>query len=232
MLWGEDYHSPCTFHVFVTISVRILTTFRSRLQASSSTAVFRSAFRHSSPTDGLGVLAIADAMGIFTWRAVAAALWIASVEDTAALTYDFDDTHSKTSLYKNRFCMFTWLLRISNTFIYMSFRVAQDHNKAAGRDTTSSMTSWTQQEDLAATMQRRSFSFIYILNCLKLSNLFCFHLSWTILSCYSVWLYILAVMEAPRPEKQPKYAVVKKIKLLYSSISTNIRDYSSVSWRL
>jgi hypothetical protein len=36
-------------------------------------------------------------------------------------------------------------------------------------------------------------------------------------------------MEAPRLEKQPKYAVVKKIKLLYSSISTNIRDYSSVS---
>jgi hypothetical protein len=42
--------------------------------------------------------------------------------------------------------------RIPNTSIYMSFRVAQDHNKATGRDTTSSMTSSTRHEDPTATM--------------------------------------------------------------------------------
>jgi hypothetical protein len=70
-----------------------------------------------------------------------ATLWIASVEDTTPSTYDFHATRGKTSLCKNRFRMFTRQLRISNTFIYMSFREAQDHNKAAGRDTTLSMPS-------------------------------------------------------------------------------------------
>jgi hypothetical protein len=58
----------------------------------------------SSPIDGSGLLAAAD-MGISTWRvgiaaAVgistwvgAATLWITSIEDIAASTYDFHATH-------------------------------------------------------------------------------------------------------------------------------------------
>jgi hypothetical protein len=37
-------------------------------------------------------------MGIFTWRVGATALWIASIEDTAASIYDFHTTHGKTNL--------------------------------------------------------------------------------------------------------------------------------------
>jgi hypothetical protein len=45
----------------------------------------------------------------------------------------------------------------------MSFTAAQDHNKAAGRDTTLSMASSTRWEDLAATTRCRSccFAFAY-----------------------------------------------------------------------
>jgi hypothetical protein len=52
---------------------------------------------------------------------------------------------------------------IPNTSIYISFRVAQDHNKVAGRDTTSSRASSTQREDLAATTWCHSscFAFAY-----------------------------------------------------------------------
>jgi hypothetical protein len=71
----------------------------------------------------------------------------------------------------------------------MSFRAPQDHNKAVGRDTTSSMSSSTQREDPTAMMQHRSFSFAFAyrsfsfsfgcceLYCLELSNLFCFCMS-------------------------------------------------------
>jgi hypothetical protein len=45
--------------------------------------------------------------------------------------------------------------------IYMSFRVAQDHNKAAGRDTTLSMPSSTRWEELAATTRRHSSCFAF-----------------------------------------------------------------------
>jgi hypothetical protein len=41
----------------------------------------------------------------------------------------------------------------------MSFRAAQDHNKAVGRDTTLSVPSSTRWEDLAAMMQCRSRCF-------------------------------------------------------------------------
>jgi hypothetical protein len=46
-----------------TASDRILAAFRSRLLASSPTAVFRSAFWHSSPIDGSGLLAVTDTVG-------------------------------------------------------------------------------------------------------------------------------------------------------------------------
>jgi hypothetical protein len=45
--------------------------------------------------------------------------------------------------------------------IYMSFRVAQDHNKAAGRDTTLSTPSSTRWEELAATTHRHSSCFAF-----------------------------------------------------------------------
>jgi hypothetical protein len=104
---GRITHSRCTSHVAATASDRILVAYRFRLLASSPTAVSRSAFRHSSPIDESGVLVITNTVGRSTWRAGATALWIASVEDTAALTYDFHSTHGKTSLCKNRFRMFT-----------------------------------------------------------------------------------------------------------------------------
>jgi hypothetical protein len=50
------------------------------------------------PTTGPGLLAIADAMGSFTWRAGATTHWIASMDDTTS-TY-FLATHGKTSLCK------------------------------------------------------------------------------------------------------------------------------------
>jgi hypothetical protein len=45
--------------------------------------------------------------------------------------------------------------------IYMSFRVAQDHNKAVSRDTTSSTATSTQQEDPVATTRRHSSCFAF-----------------------------------------------------------------------
>jgi hypothetical protein len=81
-----------------TASGRILAAFGSRLLASSPTAVSRSVWRHSYPTNGSGLLDDADAMGISTWRAGVTALWTASVDDTASSTYDFHATHGKTNL--------------------------------------------------------------------------------------------------------------------------------------
>jgi hypothetical protein len=37
-------------------------------------------------------------VGISTWRIGTATLWIASVEDNAASTYDFHTTHNKTNV--------------------------------------------------------------------------------------------------------------------------------------
>jgi hypothetical protein len=37
-------------------------------------------------------------VGISTWRAGGAALWIVAIEDTAASIYNFHTTHSKTNL--------------------------------------------------------------------------------------------------------------------------------------
>jgi hypothetical protein len=112
-------------------------------------------------------------------------LWITSVEGTITSTYNFHATHGKTSLCKNRFRMFTWLLRIPNTFIYMSFRAAQDRNKVVGRDMTSSMPYSTWREDPVATTWHHSFRFSFAchsfrivfacreLYCLELSNFTC-----------------------------------------------------------
>jgi hypothetical protein len=70
----------------------------SRLLASAPIVVSSSAWRPSSPIDGSGLLADDAIVGISTWRAGAAALWIASVEDTTASTYDFHATHYKTNI--------------------------------------------------------------------------------------------------------------------------------------
>jgi hypothetical protein len=51
--------------------------------------------------------------------------------------------------------------RIPNTYIYTSFRVAQDHNKAMGQDMTLLMTSSTRQEDPTATMLCHSSYFAF-----------------------------------------------------------------------
>jgi hypothetical protein len=134
---GRITRSRCTSHVAATASDRILSTDRFMLLASSLTTISRSAFRHTSPTDGSRLLVVTDAVGSSTQREGIAALWIASVEDTASI-YDFHTTHGKTILCKNRLRMFTGPSSIPNTLIYMSFRVAQDHNKTANWDMTSS----------------------------------------------------------------------------------------------
>jgi hypothetical protein len=84
--------------VAANASSTILAAFRSRLLASAPTAVSRSAWKHSSPTDGSGVLVNADTVEISTWRVGAVTLRITSIEDTAASTYDFHATHDKTNL--------------------------------------------------------------------------------------------------------------------------------------
>jgi hypothetical protein len=88
---GRISHSWCTSHVVATASGRILAAYR-------ISALF--------PTDRSGVLAVADAVGSSTWRASIAALWIASMEDTAS-TYNFHASHGKTCLCQNKFHMFT-----------------------------------------------------------------------------------------------------------------------------
>jgi hypothetical protein len=103
---GRISYSRRTSHVAATASDRIMAALRFRLLASSPTTISRSAFQHSFPTDGSALLAATDAMGRFTWRAGAAALWITSVENTAS-TYNFHATHGKTILCKNRLLMFT-----------------------------------------------------------------------------------------------------------------------------
>jgi hypothetical protein len=82
-----------------TTSGRILAAFGSRLLASAPTAICRSAWRPPSPTDGSGLLAAAAAVGISTRRACATTLWLASVDVTAASTYDFYVTHGKKLLH-------------------------------------------------------------------------------------------------------------------------------------
>jgi hypothetical protein len=113
---GRISCSQCTSHIAAIASGRILATFRSRLLASAPTAISRSAWRHSSPTDGSGVLADADTVGISTWRAGAAALWIASVEDTTASTYDFHATHGKTNLIMCFICLLDYFAFLTYPF--------------------------------------------------------------------------------------------------------------------
>jgi hypothetical protein len=122
-------------------------------------------------------------------------------------------------------------------FIYMSFRAAQDHNMAAGRDTTLSTSSWTQWEDPTATTvvtsRRHSFSFIRILNCLECRTIvlscrtyftfYCRELYW--MSCCCV-MYILPVLEAPCLRRQPKQAVVKNKKSYIHRLTPHVRGGS------
>jgi hypothetical protein len=59
------------------------------------------------PHTGSGVLA--DIMGISTWRAGVATLWSASIEDTAALTYDFHITHNRTNVIMSKSVLYVYL---------------------------------------------------------------------------------------------------------------------------
>jgi hypothetical protein len=93
------------FDVAATASSRILAAYMSRLLASSPIVVSKLDFQHSSSIDGLGLLAVTNAMVRSTWRAGIAALWNASVDDTAS-TY-FHATHRKTGLCKTRLRMYT-----------------------------------------------------------------------------------------------------------------------------
>jgi hypothetical protein len=94
----------------------------------------------------------------------------------------------------------------------MSFMVPQDH-KAADRDTTLSTPSSTRWEDPAATTRRRSHC---LLSLAVVSVLVLLVVN------YIVVELVLLVLEDPHPGRQPKQIVVKKIKLLYSSINRRI----------
>jgi hypothetical protein len=87
-------------------------------------------------------------------------------------------------------------------FIYISLRAAQDHNKAAGRDTSSSIASSTRREDPAATTRRRSSCFAFAcrsfnfgfpsheLHCLKVVQL----ISVSLVVNYLVYLIICVII--------------------------------------
>jgi hypothetical protein len=125
--------SQCTSHMAAITSGRILAAYRSRLLASSPRVISRSAFRYSSPTGGSSVLAIIDAVGSSTWRADVAALCIASIEDTAALTYDFHTTHDKTSLCKNMsVCLLDYFAFLTRSFTCLSRRLRITTRRWAG----------------------------------------------------------------------------------------------------
>jgi hypothetical protein len=144
---GRISRSQCTSQVADTASGRILTAFRSRLLASAPTAVSRSAWRlltAAITTVGISTwrAGVAAAVGISSWWAGATALWIASVGDNAASTYDFHaNLRHRFVCLLDYFAFLTHPFCIPSTSIYMSFRAAQDHNKVVGRDTTSSVTS-------------------------------------------------------------------------------------------
>jgi hypothetical protein len=81
--------------VAATASSKILAAIGCNLLAL---AALKSVFQHYSPTVRSGLLAVVDVVGSSTWKASAATVWNASVDDTAS-TY-FLTTHSKTSLCK------------------------------------------------------------------------------------------------------------------------------------
>jgi hypothetical protein len=111
----------------------------------------------------------------------------------------------------------------------MSFRAAQDHNMAAGRDTTLLTPSSNRREDPVATTRHCSHSLLslavvsvsisfvmnYIVDELVLFLLVVNYIvdliMCVILVMYVIFvMYSLHVLEAPRPGWQPKQTVVKK----------------------
>jgi hypothetical protein len=122
----------------------------------------------------------------------------------------------------------------------MSFRAAQDHNKVAGRDTTSSMASSTRQEDPAATTWHRSSCFDFAcrsfsfgfpsheLHCLKVVELVSVSLVINYLVDLIMCLIISYLNNIPvycayfggsLSGEVAKIGSSKKIKLLYSLVN-------------
>jgi hypothetical protein len=77
----------------------------------------------------------------------------------------------------------------------MSFRVAQDHNKAVGKDMTSLMSASTRREDPVAMTRRRSLVFLSLAVVLCL---FLLVVNYIVLSCRTSlvvnYIYCLAVV--------------------------------------
>jgi hypothetical protein len=178
----------CTSYMAVTNSDRILAAFGSSLLVFSPTPVSRSAWRNSSPTDRSGVLADVDAMGISTLRAGAAALCIASVEDTTGSIYDFHSTHDKTSLLKIGFiCLLEYFIFLTRAFRCLSGRLKITTSQRIGMR----FRRHPLQHDGRIRRQRCGFVVLVLLSLavvsvllslsvnysLELSNLFCFHVS-------------------------------------------------------
>jgi hypothetical protein len=105
----------------------------------------------------------------------------------------------------------------------MSFRLAQDHNMAAGRDTTLSTPSSTRWEDPVATTWHRSRSLLLlavvsvlislvmnyivvelVLFLLVVNYIVDLMMCVILVLCVIFVLYSLPVLEAPRSGKQPK----------------------------
>jgi hypothetical protein len=119
---------------------------------------------------------------------------------------------------------------VANTSIYMSFRAAQDHNKAACRDMTLSMASSTWREDPTATTCHRSSVLLLLVKVAILVSLVV-NYSLKVGELVSVLLvvnYVLDLMMCmilllciiyhvysvcfggSRPGRQPKQAMIKK----------------------
>jgi hypothetical protein len=132
----------------------------------------------------------------------------------------------------------------------MSFRAAQDHNIAVGRDTTLLTPSSTRREDPVVTTRRRSRSLLslaivlilislvmndivveLVLLLLVVNYIVDLIMCVILVMCVIFVLYSLPILEAPRLGRQPKHAVVKKIKLLMNIWPTcQLRVASGVTY--
>jgi hypothetical protein len=136
-------------------------------------------------------------------------------------------------------CLLDYFAFLTRSFTHL-FGAAQDHNTIAGRDTASSMPSWTWREDPTAMTRCRSFSFIVIWNRLKLSNLmFWFLFSWTWISCccvyipvYSTYFGVSLSKEAAKTDSSKKirdYIRLLPDEYMEPRVRSAPRVYSSVA---